>query len=66
MLSLPSVRFTTSCSQPEDFVKTSKDLDDAVHGLSVHLPGDLAHLIEVSDYVLASHENQRLLIVEVG
>src|SRR5256885_9329141 len=28
MLSLPSVRFTTSCSQPEDLVKTSNDLDD--------------------------------------
>src|SRR2546426_3744450 len=28
MLNLPSLRFTTACSNPDDFVKTSKDLDD--------------------------------------
>src|SRR5260370_39121294 len=29
MLGFPSTRFTTSCSQPEDFVNTSTDLFDA-------------------------------------
>src|SRR4029077_11093878 len=30
MLSLPSVRFTTWCSKPEDLVKTSKDFAEGV------------------------------------
>jgi len=29
MLSLPSLRFTTSCSNPEDLVKTRRDFFDA-------------------------------------
>jgi hypothetical protein len=32
MLSLPSVRFTTWCSKPEDLVKTNKDFAEGTAG----------------------------------